>query len=163
MRKIYGSLFGRPMNFSFIDDYLCGTARPMSRKEVEWLVQMKNVKAILSLTESPLPSSWLVNVVEYKDIPIRNHSAPTIPELKESVDFVSKNVSEGRVTAVHCAAGKGRTGTVLAAYLCASQHLSAPESIRIIRSKRSGSIEKKSGQEESILQFSNSLEAPKTG
>jgi len=161
MRKIYGFLSGRPMNFSFIDDYVCGTARPMSKKEVEWLVQKKGVKVILSLTESPLPSIWLDNSVDYKDLPIRNHSAPTVTELRESVDFITRNVSEGRITAVHCAAGKGRTGTVLAAYICASQHVSASDAIRMIRAKRSGSVEKKSGQEEAVLLFSNSLEEPK--
>ena len=59
LRKVYGVLFGHPMNVSFIDEYVCGTARPMSKKELEWLVREEGVKAVLSVMEKPLPSDWL--------------------------------------------------------------------------------------------------------
>ena len=42
--------------------------------------------------------------------------------------------------AVHCAAGKGRTGTVLAAYLV-TQGMTAGEAIRKVRELRPGSVE----------------------
>lgn len=154
MRKIYGLLVGRSMNFSFIDDYLCASARPMSKKEVDWLAKSKGVKAILSLTETPIPSAWLANIPEYKHVAIRNHTAPSVSQLNECVDFILKNTKKQRITDVHCAAGKGRTGTVLAAYLCASQHLSAEDAIRVVRAKRNGSVEKNSGQEESVSELS---------
>jgi len=153
MRKFYGLSLGRPMNVSFIDGCVCGSARPMSKKEVDFLVSKKGVSAILSLTENPLPSEWLGQLKDYKHISIRNHTAPNISQLTEAVDFVTTNVRVGRKTAVHCAAGKGRTGTVLAAYLCASQHISSKQAIQTVRAKRSGSVEKNSGQEEVVSQF----------
>ena len=69
-------------------------------------------------------------------------------QLGECIDFITRNVQMKNKVAVHCAAGKGRTGTVLAAYLCATQHLSGEEAIKEVRAKRGGSIEKNSGQEE---------------
>jgi atypical dual specificity phosphatase len=42
---------------------------------------------------------------------------------------------------VHCAAGKGRTGSVLAAYLVKKQGVTAEEAIEKIRSMRPGSIQ----------------------
>ena len=153
MRKFYGMIFGRPMNVSFVADHVCGSALPMSEKEVEWLVSKKGVKAILSVTETPLPAEWLGQLEDYKQIAVKNHAAPTMAQLTDSVDFISKNVRNGRNTLVHCAAGKGRTGTVLAAYLCSNQHIPAKEAIRVVRAKRGGSIEKNSGQEEAVLQY----------
>ena len=36
VRRIYGLLTGRPMNFSFIDEYVSGSACPLSKREVNW-------------------------------------------------------------------------------------------------------------------------------
>jgi intein/homing endonuclease len=51
----------------------------------------------------------------------------------------------------NCAAGKGRTGTVLAAYLCRKYGLNPKNAIARVRSKRRGSIEKK--QEEAVFSY----------
>jgi atypical dual specificity phosphatase len=161
MRKVYGYVFGHPMNVSEIDDKVYGSAAPMSKKEIAWFAKEKGVKAILSLTKDGLPREWLGQLAEYKHIPIKNHSAPTISQLNESVSFLVHNAQEGRISVVHCAAGKGRTGTVLAAYLCASKHVSAEEAVRAVRAKRAGSVEKNTGQEEAVLQFRRFLSEPK--
>jgi atypical dual specificity phosphatase len=42
---------------------------------------------------------------------------------------------------VHCAAGRGRTGTILAAYLIKKENLTANQAIKKIRSMRPGSIQ----------------------
>jgi atypical dual specificity phosphatase len=161
MRRVYGVIFGHPMNVSSIDDHLIGSARPMSKKEVDWLVREKGAKAILSVTETPLNPEWLGQVSSYKQIPVKNHTAPTFSQLDESVNFILANLREERIIAVHCAAGKGRTGTVLAAYQCATQHVSAKEAIETVRAKRGGSVEKNSGQEEAVSKFCASQQEQK--
>jgi atypical dual specificity phosphatase len=45
---------------------------------------------------------------------------------------------------VHCAAGIGRTGTILASYLVKYQNLTAKDAIAKIREERPGSIQSES-------------------
>lgn len=147
------------MNFSFLDDHVSGSARIMSKRDVNWL-KSNGVGAILALTESPAPSSWLENSgIEYKNVPVKNHTAPSLAQLVECVDFIEANILKGMKTNVHCAAGKGRTGTVIAAYLCRSYNISAAEAIREVREKRPGSIEGRSvaGQEKIVVEYSDFL------
>ncbi len=158
-RRIYDKIYHRPMNFSFVDNYICGSARIMSKKDVDWL-RKKGVKAILSLTEMSAPSSWIeASGIEYRNVPIRNHVAPTPAQLEECVDYIERNVQQGNKTLVHCAAGKGRTGTVIAAYVCKRNNISAEIAIEQIRVKRSGSVERnpKSGQEDAVIEFRKNL------
>lgn len=138
------------MNVSFVDDYVAGSARPFSRKAVLYLQEDLGVQSILSLTEESLDPS-LVEGLQCKHIAMRNHMPPTIEQLQESVQFLLSEANNKRKTVVHCAAGKGRTGTVLAAYLSRKYDYPAAKAISITRKKRPGSVEKK--QEKIIEEF----------
>jgi atypical dual specificity phosphatase len=154
IRWFYGRVLGRPMNFSFIDESVAGSAGPLQKKEVDWMRDKKGIGAILSIKEGPLTEGW-VEGLTYLNVPVRNHFAPTLDQLKECVNFVVAEVASGKKTAVHCAAGLGRTGTVLAAYLCYKQGISAEEAIKQIRAKRGGSVER--SQEQVIREYCDDL------
>ena len=57
---------------------------------------------------------------------------------------------------VHCLAGLGRTGTILACYLIKYEKMSAEDAIQHIREKRHGSIQS-FVQEELIFQYAKTL------
>jgi atypical dual specificity phosphatase len=159
LRWVYGRLFGRPMNFSFIDEKVAGSAGPLRKKEVDWMKHKKGIGAILSVREGPLEAGW-VKGLHYLNVPVRNHFAPTLDQLRECVNFMLIETETGKKTTVHCAAGLGRTGAVLAAYLCNKYGLSSQEAIAQVRAKRRGSIEK--SQEQVIAEYCNDLKSKKS-
>ena len=71
---------------------------------------------------------------EHKKICVKDFFAPTFDQLDEFVTFVDAKKAEGKKVLVHCYAGRGRTGTMLAAYLI-HQGMLADAAIREVREK----------------------------
>jgi len=72
--------------------------------------------------------------------PIPDGGVPSVEQASEVVAFIESQRANGRRVAVHCEAGLGRTGTLLAAYLI-SQGANAEEAIRRIREIEPAAIE----------------------
>src|ERR1700731_341246 len=96
MRKEFGIIFGRPMNVSCIDEWVCGSARIMSKRELDSVMEKDGIQAILSMTETPLPADWTKQLTAYKSVPVPNHKAPSIDQLNESVEFLEENTKQKR-------------------------------------------------------------------
>ncbi len=120
---------------------------PTTINELKWVFD-NGVKSIVTMTETALPESW-VKDTKYLHVPTEDLNAPDIDQIEEAVDFIHERINNNEPVMVHCAAGIGRTGTILACYLIKYQKYSAKEAIEKVRKERPGSIQ--SEQQEIVV------------
>jgi atypical dual specificity phosphatase len=142
-RKVHGKIAKKPTNFSWlIDNKLAGSGMPTSVSEIDWILK-QGVKSIVTMTENSLPESWVKNV-KYLHVPTEDFSAPDMEQIDEAVEFIRIRIENNEPVMVHCAAGIGRTGTILACYLVKYQKIPAKDAIQKVRKERPGSIQSES-------------------
>ena len=143
-----------PGNFSWLEkSKIAGCARPVTEGELK-AVKEQGIQAIVSLTGTPLNPD-AVSRIGFEYLHSHISGAPSIKQLDHIIQFVERENAQSKPVLVHCGEGKGRTGTVLAAYLV-YHGLSADEAIRMVREKRPGSIENLE-QENAIREFEKHL------
>jgi atypical dual specificity phosphatase len=69
---------------------------------------------------------------EFTYSPIRDFHAPDLIQLEKLVEWIDAKVRENKPVLVHCHAGIGRTGTIIAAYLVKKGY-GASEAIKKVR------------------------------
>jgi atypical dual specificity phosphatase len=158
-RWIYGIIFRKPTRFSWlIDGRLAGSDVPLTFSQYRWLLK-QGIQTIVTVREKPLSPKWInQNIIttanysssnnqqkiNYFHLKVKNKDVPSVEQLDNMVDYINNQVNnENRPVAVHCSGGKGRTGTMLAAYLIKIQHMNAREAMVHIRKVRPGSVESK--------------------
>ena len=156
-RKIHGSVTGKPYKFSWlIESKLAGSSIPTSINEVQWVID-QGVKSIVTVKEEPLDDDWTKDV-SYLHVHSNDMSVPELDDLVSAVDFIHSRITNNEPVMVHCLAGLGRTGTLLACYLIKYQKMLADDAIQKVREERPGSIQS-FPQEEMIFQFAKSLQS----
>lgn len=99
------------------------------------------IGALLTLTETAIAEGALErHGLVGLHLPVDDFHAPTTAQMLDALAFLDNARATGTPVAVHCLAGQGRTGTVLAAYLIRGG-LSAEEAIAEVRGTCPGAIE----------------------
>ena len=115
-RKLHGMITGKPDNFSWlIDGKLAGSAIPTSKEEIEWAKE-EGVKSVVTIREEPLDNEW-VKDLNYLHVMSDDMGIPEFSDLVNSIDFIHQRITDNEPVMVHCLAGLGRTGTILACYM----------------------------------------------
>ncbi len=113
-------LAGMPMPFLHPERRLHPGAALRAYDDELPLLFDSGVKAVVSLLNIPSDEAvYRPAGLDYLCLPIADGFAPSFSQADEFVRFVEKHRTVGNAVAVHCYAGLGRTGTMLAAYLIA--------------------------------------------
>lgn len=143
-------------NFSFVlPGKLAGMARPGTYDPLDAdldFLRQQNIRAIVNLTETPLDRDSVETAgMAYLHLPVPDFAPPAREQIAEFIDFIDQQLTSGRAVAVHCGAGQGRTGTMLACYLVRTG-MEGDEAIGTVRQLRPRSIETRT-QEEAVRNF----------
>jgi len=128
------------------EEALAGCSRPGMRDEdaadeesAETLeadlltLRAEGIGALVTLTEEPLPAADVERhgfVVLH--LPVEDYHAPAEEQFVAALAFITEQQETGVAVAVHCRAGVGRTGSILAATRIA-QGMTAQEAINAVR------------------------------
>ncbi len=143
-------------NFSWVvPDKLAGMAQPGSSNPLDQdlaTLQGHGIRLLVSLTETPTsPDAAAGYDIAVLHLPVIDFTAPTMEQLHTFVVQADASIEASLPVGVHCAAGKGRTGTFLAAWFV-FKGMTADEAIEEVRRLRPGSIETEE-QEQAVRDF----------
>lgn len=149
-----------PTGFSWIEKpLLAAMGRPGELEELQWL-RGQGIDLLLSLTEDPLRTDWVDEAgLMLFHVPVVDMEAPTQDQLDLCISAITRAHERHFGVVVHCGAGLGRTGVILASYFVA-KGLTAQSAISRVRRLRPGSIETED-QANAIIEFGRRQESPK--
>jgi atypical dual specificity phosphatase len=141
-----------PNGFSWVEKpLLAALASPADADDFIWLRQ-QGLDVLLSLTEDPPRRHWVNDAgLMLVHVPMIDMQPPTPEEIDKSLSAIRRAHENNIGVAVHCGAGLGRTGVVLACYFV-TKGLSAANAIARVRRLRPGSVETDE-QERAIEEF----------
>ena len=104
---------------------LAASGVPIGVKDIEALYE-QGIRAIVTLTENPLTTqreitTELLDKLEITalHVPVTDQHPPNEQQVQQVRQFVDQMQAQGKAVFMHCAAGIGRTGTMLHAYYLA--------------------------------------------
>jgi atypical dual specificity phosphatase len=139
-----------------VPDQLAGCANPALADALVETLEEAGVGLLVNLHERADSPELLARLsARSVHLPVRDFSSPTQEQLEQGVAAIAEALAQDTVVAVHCGAGLGRTGTLLAAYLVSTGQ-QPDEAIARVRAARPGSIETEE-QELAVRRFAQRL------
>jgi atypical dual specificity phosphatase len=141
-----------PPGFSWIEKpLLAASANPDDAGQLEWL-RAQGIELLVTLTEDPPRRTWVNDAgLLSVHVPVVDMEPPTQEQLDRILSAIQRAHERNMGVAVHCTAGLGRTGVILACYFV-TKGMNAKNAIARVRRLRPGSIET-DDQAEAVAEF----------
>ncbi|CAG9765682.1 unnamed protein product [Ceutorhynchus assimilis] len=151
-----------PWNYSWIiPGYLVGTSCPNTIENLNFLKQ-EGISRLITLSPEYRPAKTAFPGIQWSYIPIEEFEAPSLEDMKTFIKICLEAKENNEALAIHCRAGRGRTGTMAACYLVHFLDLTPERAITKIRFMRPGSVETYS-QEKAVAQYFDYLRSVESG
>ena len=139
-------------NFSWvIDGQLAASEYPSNPGDLNYIMQ-QGIKALINLSQTPYRSTDDFGL-KIHHIPIPDFSTPSLEQVEQIFNLLQHYLERKEPVLIHCFAGCGRTGTILALWLAKINHDKSPENIiRDLREIRPCSLET-IDQQEFVIEY----------
>lgn len=130
--------------FSFVNERFAGSSCPGMNSPLKTdlnFLKEQGIQSIISLNESGIDKQTVLDAkFRHLTLAVEDYRPPSIEDLKKLEKFILEGEKDEKIL-VHCNAGMGRTGTVLACLIVWSGSMTAEEAIKYLRKKRKGSVQ----------------------
>jgi atypical dual specificity phosphatase len=136
----WNALLGRVLKvrrwWDSIDEHVILGARPF-RRDVPRLLELNVGGVVNTCEEFPGPIDLYQRLeIEQFHMPTVDFTHPRYDDVAQALEFMDRKIAEGRKIYVHCKAGRGRSATVVIAYLITRKQMTIVDAQNLLLSIR---------------------------
>mgnify|MGYP001182381762 FL=1 len=137
IRYVYERLQGHRWFDQITPDLWLGGA-PTYERDYQFLLD-NNITAVLDMRAEREGDHEFYerHGINYKRLEVLDATVPSDEYMTEGADWIDEQINDGRSVLVHCAKGRGRSATLVAAYLMRHTGMPYDESFTLMKEARS--------------------------
>jgi atypical dual specificity phosphatase len=135
-RFIYEKVRGHAWVDQITPDLWLGGA-PLYKRDYDFILN-NDIQAVLNIRAERDDDEALYakNNITYKKVEVLDMIVPPLPAIDESVAWMREQIEDGRSVFIHCAKGRSRSATLIAAYLVKYENMTIDQAHQLMLKKR---------------------------